>query len=79
MEVKKRKKGDLALIWYKNEPPRFVIFLGYYTEVYKKRFRYWIGEDDLGPPVFLERLESGQWVFMSRQYDKRYLKVEWLS
>ena len=79
MEVRKRKKGDLAIIRYKDEPPRYVIFLGYYTEVYKKAFRYWINEGDLGPPVFLEQMISGEWVFMSRQYDKRYLNVEWLG
>ena len=79
MEVKKRKKVDLAIIYYKDEPPRYVIFLGYYTEVYKKAFRYWINEGELGPPVFLEQMISGEWVFMSRQYDKRYLNVEWLG
>ena len=62
---KERKKGDLALIRYKDETPRFVIFLGYYFDVYQKSF--------------LEQLPSGEWVEMSRQYNKSHLKIEWLS
>jgi len=73
------KKGDLALIKYKNEPPRFVIFLGYYFDVYQKSFFYWGGEGAKGPPVFLEQLPSGEWVEMSRQYNRKHLSIEWLS
>jgi len=76
---KERKRGDLALIKYKDETPRFVIFLGYYFDVYKKSFFYWGGEGAKGPPVFLEQLPSGEWVEMSRQYNKSHLKIEWLS
>ena len=76
---KERKKGDLALIRYKDETPRFVIFLGYYFDVYKKSFFYWGGEGAKGPPVFLEQLPSGEWVEMSRQYNRKHLSIEWLS
>ena len=72
------KKGDLALIRYKDEQPRFVIFLGYYFDVYQKVFSIGVVSAK-GPPVFLEQLPSGEWVEMSRQYNKSHLKIEWLS
>ena len=79
IEAKERKRGDLALIKYKDEPPRFVIFLGHYYDLYKKNFFHWAGEGSIGPPVFLEQLSNGEWVEMSRQYNKKYLSIEWFS
>lgn len=79
IEAKERKRGDLALIKYKDEPPRFVIFLGHYYDLYKKNFFHWAGEGSIGPPVFLEQLPNGEWVEMSRQYNKNYLSIEWFS
>ena len=76
---KGRKKGDLALIKYKDEPPKFVIFLGHYYDLYKNNFFHWAGEGSIGPPVFLEQLPNGEWVEMSRQYNKKYLSIEWFS
>ena len=79
IDSKGRKKGDLALIKYKDEPPKFVIFLGHYYDLYKKNFFHWAGEGSIGPPVFLEQLPNGEWVEMSRQYNKKYLSIEWFS